>query len=142
MRKIAAFAALTLFAACAAPAQDQPIPTDVAPYIAVARAPASAEMEALARGRLEIVDGCVRLMSADRDPGNLVVWPAGTTVDATTGAVRISNPRAEAASIGDRIQMGGGQVQALQADALVEPVPAQCHGPYWIAGSTWSAVND
>ena len=91
--------------------------------------------------RLEkLVDGCVRIMmGADRDPGSLVVWPAGTTVDASTGAVRILNARSSgAASIGDRIEMGGGQVQALQADALVEPVPARCHGPYWIAGSSWA----
>lgn len=131
-------AVIALLAACAAPSR--PVQTDVAPYIAVARQPTNAEMEALARGRLEIVDGCVRIMSGDdRDPGSLVVWPAGTTVDASTGAVRILNARSSsAASVGDSVAMGGGQVQALQADALVEPVPVRCNGPYWVAGSSWA----
>ncbi|WP_395644554.1 hypothetical protein [Terricaulis sp.] len=137
------FLAVTALAACSQPTTTattagDPIPADVAPYIARARAPADAEMEALTGGVLTIVDGCVRITQPTGNPGRLVVWPAETTVDASTGAVRIRNGRTGVeVSVSETVQLSGGESAEIDQSQLAEAIPAACPGPYWIAGSQW-----
>jgi hypothetical protein len=103
---------------------------------------ADAEMEALVRGQLSIVESCVRIGSPVGNPGRLVVWPVETVADASTGAVRIRNTANNSeVSIGDMIEMSGGEAAALDPASLAEPIPSQCPGPYWIAGSQWRVIR-
>jgi len=145
MNKFSLLALAAILAACnPAPAPDtsQPIPTDVAPFTARQRVHADEEMEALVRGQLTIVEGCVRIGSPVGNPGRLVVWPVETVADASTGAVRIRNTANDSdVGIGDTIEMSGGEASALDPNSLAEPIPPQCTGPYWIAGSRWHAVR-
>jgi len=144
MNKLSMLALTAVLAACnpaPEPTPSQAIPTDVAPFIARQRVHADEEMEALVRGQLTIVDGCVRITSPVGNPGRLVVWPVETVADASTGAVRIRNTANDSnVGVGDMIEMGGGEAAALDPHSLAEPVPAQCTGPYWIAGSRWHAL--
>jgi len=144
MNKFSLLALAAALAACnqaSAPAPSQPMPTDVAPFIARQRVHADAEMEALVRGQLTIVEGCVRIGSPAGNPGRLVVWPVETVADASTGAVRIRNTANDSDDgVGDMIEMSGGEAAALDPNSLAEPVPAPCTGPYWIAGSRWHAL--
>lgn len=149
MKNIIFAAAALLAVACTPPASEAPtpppetpMPVDVAPFIARAGAPATEHMEALARGQLTIVDGCVRLTEPTGNPGYLVVWPFETSVDASTGAVRIRNSATGSeAGVGDRVEISGGEVASVDAAALAEPVPAECAGPYWIAGPQLTVVT-
>jgi hypothetical protein len=132
MKRLALIAALAL-AAC--DAQTPP------PYFARAKAPAQASMEALARGTLELRDGCVWL--APESGGGaplLVVWPAETQMQHSAETTRFRNEASgSGATIGKRIEISGGQVQTLPVDALAEPIPTACAaGPFWIAGPTWT----
>lgn len=136
------FPLLTLLVACSQPTTattaSDPMPADVAPFIARASAPADAEMEALAEGVLTVVDGCVRITEPAGDPGRLVVWPATTAVDASIGAVRIRNTGTGVeVSIGETVRLSGGEAATIDPSQLAEPIPAACAGPYWIAGSQW-----
>lgn len=143
MNKLSIFAISALAACTAAPTPDtsRPIPTDVAPFIARQRVHADGEMEALVRGQLTIVDGCVRITAPTGNPGRLVVWPVEAVADASTGAVHIRNTTNDSnVGVGDMVEMGGGEAAALDANSLTEPIPTQCTGPYWIAGSRWSAL--
>ena len=124
------------------PTTSQPMATDVAPFIARQRVHADEEMEALARGQLTIVDGCVRIASPVGNPGRLVVWPLEAAADASTGAVRIRNTANDSnVGIGDTIEMSGGEAAALDPNSLAEPIPARCTGPYWIAGANWRVAS-
>lgn len=136
------FPLMALLAACSQPTTattaNHPIPADVAPFIARVRAPALEEMQALSGGVLAIVDGCVRITEPTGNPGRLVVWPAETVVDASTGAVRIRNTRTGVeVSVGETVQLSGGEGSTIDPSQLAEPIPAACTGPYWIAGSQW-----
>lgn len=140
MNKLIFLAAATL-AACSQPTATTTatsLPVDVAPFIARAAQPADAEMQALTGGVLSIVDGCVRIAPPTGNPGRLVVWPAETVVDASTGAVRIRNTRTGVeVAIGETVQLSGGEGAEIDQSQLAEPIPAACPGPYWFAGSQW-----
>jgi hypothetical protein len=65
-----------------------------------------------------------------------------TVADASTGAVRIRNTaNGSEVSIGDMIEMSGGEAAALDPTSLAEPIPAECAGPYWIAGAQWRLAS-
>lgn len=107
-----------------------------------ARYPAGGEMSALARGRLVVVDGCLRLQGSDGDAGNLVVWPSSALLEERGGVIHVRERiGGGSVAVGDTIEMGGGQGDALDGAFLTAPVPASCAGPYWFAGSTWRAAS-
>jgi hypothetical protein len=144
MNKRAFLALAAILAACnpaPAPTTSQPVPIDLAPFIARQRVHADEEMAALVRGQLTVLDGCVRITSPVGNPGRLVVWPVETVADASTGAVRIRNTANDSdVGVGDMVEMSGGEASALDPNSLAEPIPATCRGPYWIAGSHWRAL--
>lgn len=107
-----------------------------------ARFPAGAEMSALARGRLVVVDGCLRLQGADGGPGNLVVWPSSALLEERDGVIHVRDRvSGGSVAVGETMEVGGGQGDTLDDSFLTAPVPAACGGPYWYAGSTWRAVS-
>jgi hypothetical protein len=102
-----------------------------------ARFPAGAEMAALARGRLALVDGCLRIVGPD-DEGSLIIWPSSALL-AREGDRLVVRDRLQGTSValGDMIEMGGGQGDSLDPTFLTAPIPAACVGPYWFAGTGW-----
>lgn len=133
MMKRLALIALMALASCSAPAAP--------PYFARAKAPAQASMEALARGTLEVHDGCVWLApETEHSTPLLVVWPSETRMQFSSETTRFRNEASgSGATIGKKIEIGGGEVQSLPDDALAQPIPAACAaGPFWIAGPHWS----
>lgn len=132
MMKLFVLIAALVLAACSEPSP--------APYFARAKAPAQASMEALARGTLELRDGCVWLApEAGGGVQMLVVWPFETQMQHSSETTRFRDEvSGSGATIGKRIEISGGEVQSLPADALAEPIPAACaNGPFWIAGPHW-----
>lgn len=93
-------------------------------------------MAALLRGELELVNGCLRVRDIENNISFLLVWdPRFSTrveqgivfvVDADTGQV--------VASVGDLVAVGGGEVPTPTYLGLVEPLPEECPGPYWVVG--------
>lgn len=95
-------------------------------------------MEALTVGMLEVVDSCIRLVHQNH-PSYLVVWPPDVTLDTTQEFIQVRTKTGQlVAQVGSLVQMSGGvvdtvaQVEAKQA--LSQPLPAECPGPYWIVG--------
>src|SRR5689334_3380412 len=114
------------FAACYQPSVTTTapsIPADAEPSSARAPATADAQMEALTGGVLTIVDGCVRIAPPTGNPGRLVVWPAETMIDASTGAVRIRNMRTGVeVSVGETVQLSGGESAEIDPAQLAEAI--------------------
>lgn len=95
-------------------------------------------MEALTIGMLEVVDSCIRLVHQNH-PSYLVVWPPDVTLDTTQEFIQVRTKTGQlVAQVGSLVQMSGGvvdtvaQVEAKQA--LSQPLPAECPGPYWVVG--------
>jgi hypothetical protein len=103
-----------------------------------------AAMDALARGTLVLADNCIRL-ERDKPLANyLLIWPPDFNISIENGTIKIVNGDGKiVASIGDRVQMSGGEIHLLsQLDkSIQEQVPPQCTGPYWIMGYEFTTVN-
>lgn len=104
-------------------------------------------MTALAVGDL-VVDGegCMRLGSG----GDLLVWPPGFRLSTRGDEIRILNGEGEVAtSVGDRMEVSGGQFSASQTgsrQAFVRTrhrlnIPRQCPGPLFIVGAEVRTVG-
>jgi len=101
-------------------------------------------MDALARGTLVLVDNCIRLDSGKSLPSELLIWPPDFNFTIENDTIKVLNDKNEiVASIGDRVQMGGGEIHLLsQLDkSIQEQVPSQCPGPYWIIGEGFTTIN-
>ena len=142
------FAAAAAFCACSAPQPPAPHPVAAnAPLVRhfpQAREPADAEMQALARGELKIAGGCLRIGGGETaGDGAVIIWPAETVLSQAHGAVSVRNGRTGLVlHAGERFEMAGGFIEGVQPGSLREPLPAECPGPYWLAGSEWRAVAD
>lgn len=94
-------------------------------YFPQFRYPAAVSMQALASGVLELRNGC--LFIGDR----LVLWPSGARLAVDAQGVPVVNGELRA---GERIEIGGGTApQGFDESALIEPIPARCRAPMWIA---------
>jgi hypothetical protein len=84
-------------------------------------------------GVLEATGGCLTV------DGNLVIWPPGTTMESSAERTIIRDARDRlVAEVGKEVKFGGGQIgeehRGNIEDGLEAPIPAACHGPYWIVG--------
>ncbi len=103
-----------------------------------------AAMDALTRGTLVLTDNCIRLERGESLANYLLVWPPDFNFTDENGAIKILNGENEiVASIGDRVQMSGGEIHLLsQLDKFIqEQVPSQCPGPYWVMGYEFATIN-
>jgi hypothetical protein len=105
-----------------------------------------AVMEALVRGTLVLVDNCIRLQyqAGEVDIDYLLIWPPDFNISNEDGAVNILDGNNNiVASIGDKVEMGGGEIQLLSLlDKFIqEQVPSQCPGPYWIVGEGFTRLS-
>lgn len=89
-------------------------------------------MEALLSGRLAVLDGCLGLESEDEVASYVVVWPHGTEV-VDEDPLTISVPDDGEHSVGDRLQVGGGETAPSGRPGGVD-VEAECPGAaVWLA---------
>ena len=91
-------------------------------------------LTALARGRLIVRNGCVRLVGTDGGEGDLVIWPIDSQL-ITEGrdqviAVGGSDQRLR---VGSQVQLGGGGSDSLENEGLTTPLRPGCGGPYFHA---------
>lgn len=103
-----------------------------------------AVMEALTRGTLVLTDNCIRLERGESLANYLLIWPPDFDFTSENGTIKILNGENEImASIGDRVEMGGGEIHLLsQLDKFIqEQIPSQCPGPYWIIGEGFTRIN-
>lgn len=101
------------------------------------------ELEALARGRLDVdSNGCLRIGGAD---GPFVIWHHDSRIERTDdGRIRITDGYSgNTAYVGDEIAMGGGVGNRVppagggkdMPSATTVPIPEACAaGEIWIAG--------
>ena len=94
--------------------------------------------QALLVGRVEIIDGCVRVVGGDDERGVLMIWPPETTIraDGSGGYEILDHNQELLVRVGDTIRMGGGTSDELGAvdPAIREQIEGFCEGPYWFAG--------
>jgi hypothetical protein len=83
-------------------------------------------MEALLSGRLAVLDGCLGLESEEAAASYVVIWPHGTEV-VGEDPVSISVPDDGEYSVGDRLQVGGGETASSGRPGGVD-VEAACPG--------------
>lgn len=82
-------------------------------------------MDALARGTLADVGGCLGLAGPDGGSGTVVIWPHGTTIK-TPDPLRVTVD-GKTYGIGDSIRIGGGETDALEpSSTFYDKVPKAC----------------
>jgi hypothetical protein len=105
-----------------------------------------AVMEALVRSTLVLVDNCIRLQNQSDEVviDYLLIWPPDFNISNENGAVNILDENNNiVASIGDKVEMGGGEIHLLSLldEFIQEQVPPQCPGPYWMVGDEFTQIN-
>jgi len=97
------------------------------------------ELNAAIQGRLVLRDGCLRL--GDGADSLLVIWPSFATLEGSGETYDIRYAGSGQVRAGRWVQMSGGQVDEIDQTFLTAPIPEQCAGPYWLAGSMLVQLN-
>lgn len=105
-----------------------------------------AVMEALVRSTLVLVDNCIRLQNQSDEVviDYLLIWPPDFNLSIENNAINVLDENNNiVASIGDRVEMGGGEIHLLSLldEFIQEQVPPQCPGPYWIVGEGFTRIS-
>ena len=85
-------------------------------------------MQALGRGRLVEVDGCLRLGGE-----LLLIWPHDYSMSTKGGRIAVLDGAGRVVwRVGERADVSGGEMFDLEGWV---DVPARCPGPYWVVGA-------
>ena len=133
------------------------IPTDplllrAFPFYDVEQQEQSEETQSI-HGMLTLVDGCLRIVPADREDehGYLIIWRDDLAIGLEEGTLAIYDTFGRevgdrVAVVGDEISLTGSAIE--QTEPLVDgsfglqvPTPTQCPGPYWILEQITSATS-
>ena len=89
--------------------------------------------QALQQGTLEIRGHCIYIRSIEGSPLYLAIWPPHINYN---GKLIIDNQSRTQVYIGNMTELSGGVLNpgSPLLNELEEPLPADCHGPYWIVG--------
>jgi hypothetical protein len=99
-----------------------------------------ASSQTMARARLTIENGCIRL--GEGAESSLIVWPSSAELVREGERIVIRDRRSgDGVAVGDLVEMGGGEHHELNQTHLTGPVPATCRGPYWAAASGWQVAR-
>ena len=101
-------------------------------------------MEALTNGTLGLKENCIYLERGESLANYLLIWPPYYYFSNENGSIQIVDGEGKiVASIGDRVEMSGGEIHSLSMldKSIQEQVPPQCPGPYWIIGEDFLTVN-
>jgi len=103
-----------------------------------ARYPAGTEQHALLTGKLFERGGCLRVGDANGE-SHLVMWPSAANLAVESGTVVVRDGTAGGKlAVGADVSLSGGAAPGLPPPGwLMQPVTANCLGPYWIASRGW-----
>ena len=94
-------------------------------------------LEAMIVGELVSENGCLRLRVTYDDASRLLIWPNTAEMTADGQGVRVIDDSGVtvAFSVGDGMQMGGGETKIDHVRKIVvQPIPSNCPGPFWLVG--------
>ena len=101
---------------------------------------------ALLVGELVSENGCLRLRRIDEGNDYLILWHQTADMTADGLGVRITNESGVSSSfsVGEKLRMGGGVTRNLDdvQESLVQPIPGNCPGPYWVANFDVAAYSE
>ena len=97
-------------------------------------------------GELINIDGCIRIRDRESDVNYAIVWPPdvsatieGDEVRIITGIIR-GNTSELVLRFGDIVRVSGGET--MQPDEqLLQNLPPNCQGPYWVVGFEIASVQ-
>jgi hypothetical protein len=93
----------------------------------------SAYMDALITGELVVANGCLRV--DDKYGNNVLLWPPDFSTHTEQGIIQVLDSTGQiVAGVGDWVEVGGGEVPTPTYLGLVDPLPENCPGPYWLVG--------
>lgn len=98
--------------------------------------PDSVSMQALLVGKLILVKDCLRVQDSDNN-NYLLIWPQGFSLSTEGKSIQISDDTGQLiVQVGDSIKVGGGEIPPEQIENyVVQTLPNDCSGPYWIVAS-------
>ncbi len=101
------------------------------------KAPPNAFMEAIIKGKLKVINGCIRV---DDGKGSdyLLIWHPRFSLNENQ---IIDENGKVAASIGDFVEVSGGEGYTPLNSQLVEPLPQNCSSPYWFVGESVRKID-
>ena len=90
------------------------------------------QMLALLEGRLELVDGYLRVVHSHGS--YLAIWPHGFSVRAEGSEIQVLDGDDQVVAIvGETIKVGGGETTAEVVELYIgKSLPDDCVGPFWI----------
>lgn len=115
-----------------------PAPMDIPPAATWEGQPA--DLPSFVVGDLSIIDGCPRVIDAEKDINLLLVWSSEyeVLVEADMLEITVAHPADGKAKVrfqnGQTVMFGGREISRLN-EAQARSVPASCSGPYWLVGS-------
>ncbi|HPH97729.1 MAG TPA: hypothetical protein PKW33_15810 [Anaerolineaceae bacterium] len=101
---------------------------------------------ALTEGVLVNLDGCVRIRSEQTGSDDAIVWPPDVSAAIEGDKIRIitgivTGKREESVvKFGERVRLGGGET-SYPDEQLLQNLPANCPGPYWVIASVLPIVQ-
>ena len=132
--KMMIFSMITIFAVVAFGCNDKSVANSTpSPFFAQQKELPNVFMQADLTGKLVLVDGCLRLQN--NDSSYLIVWPWDFSLRADGAVIKILDGTGEiVAEVGDNLMIGGGESLSVTGFVL-QPLPEECVGPYWIVGN-------
>jgi hypothetical protein len=107
-------------------------------YFPKLRAQSSSYMAALMIGTLVEEDGCLRVNAQWGGEKPLIIWQTNYFLNDNNGTLEVLDSNgAVLARVGEEVSLGGGGVPGgPELDCqLLEPIPPQCQGSYFLMGS-------
>ena len=97
-------------------------------------------MEAETQGELVLENGCIRLKDMG-DTDYLLIWPPRFELTVDGEDIRIRDDSGMSLSVGETIELGGGEKKIAHLKTMVEPpLPNHCPGPFWVVGQIQTPV--
>ena len=102
-------------------------------------------LDAMLVGELVSENSCLRLRKIDDGAGHLLIWNQTADMTADGQGVRITDESGVSSSfsVGEKLRMGGGETYLDHVqESLVQPIPGNCPGPYWLVGLGVAAYSE
>lgn len=103
-------------------------------------------LDALLVGELVSDNGCLRLRKLDEGIDHLIIWRQTADMTADGQSVRITDESGVSSSfsVGEELRMGGAETKNLDKfqESLVQPIPDNCPGPYWLYATDVAAYRE
>ncbi|PZR82324.1 MAG: hypothetical protein DI537_36835 [Stutzerimonas stutzeri] len=132
LRTIKVAVAMLTASGCATLPEAESARPSVATHLPVLSFKPDVMLTALARGRLVVRNGCIRLVGKEGDDGMLVIWPAGSQLVTKGGRqIVVVGGSGRRLFVGSSVSLGGGGSDQLGHEVLREPLPPTCTGPYF-----------